>query len=118
MTTTAHSTPTSGPQTDETPLPGMTRPTRPENPADSFTCSGCDTRWRGVSRAHCAACHHTFAGETMFDRHRRDLRGTGICLDPETIRTSTGEPAMFLTNGLWQSIANPAPRTAPRKNPA
>lgn len=35
-----------------------------------LTCSGCPSRWSGLSRAHCSGCHLTFTGVTMFDRHR------------------------------------------------
>ena len=71
------------------------------------SCGGCDNRWSGVSRAHCAACHRTFGGATLFDAHRRDG-----CLDPETIMTtpkdgSAPQRAMFLTDGIWQSTETP-----------
>lgn len=60
------------------PLP----PGDPPSRAITYSCGGCDTRWAGVSRCHCAGCHETFSGLELFDRHRRDVRGTPTCLDP------------------------------------
>jgi len=35
------------------------------------TCGGCDSEWPGETRrAHCSACHATFANAKLFDRHR------------------------------------------------
>lgn len=79
----------------------------------SYTCGGCNNRWNGISRCHCAAagCHQTFGGIGLFDRHRRDVKGVGTCLDPETIVSpKTGEREMYLTNGIWQSVEAPAVR--------
>jgi hypothetical protein len=78
----------------------------------TYTCGGCDNRWSGVSRAHCSGCHRTFAGFGPFDRHRRELKGEGICVDPNLI-ASREHPEirqMFLTDGIWSSVAEPKPR--------
>lgn len=76
-----------------------------------YTCGGCDSRWSGVSRAHCTGCHRTFGGVNLFDRHRRDVRGEGTCVDPATIvGKESGEREMFETNGIWQSVETPAER--------
>lgn len=77
----------------------------------TYSCGGCETRWPGVSRCHCSGCHNTFAGIDLFDRHRRLIKDVGICLDPATITSpKTGEREMYLTNGLWSSVAEPKPR--------
>jgi hypothetical protein len=79
--------------------------------SEIFTCGGCDNRWTGTSRCHCSAagCHRTFAGLALFDRHRVD----GACVEPETITRepkdgSEPERVMFLTDGIWQSVEEPA----------
>ncbi len=86
-------------------------------PPVTYSCGGCDTRWSGVSRCHCAGCHRTFAGANLFDRHRRDIKGESGCLDPETIVSKSdqrkGEREMFLTANLWQGVETPAPRRSP-----
>lgn len=77
----------------------------------TYSCHGCDNRWPGVSRCHCGSCHRTFNAVGPFDTHRRERRGEGYCVDPETIvHTKTGERLMFETNGIWSSSENPAPR--------
>jgi hypothetical protein len=38
----------------------------------SISCAGCGNRWYGIDRAHCTACHRTFADIDLFDRHRVD----------------------------------------------
>lgn len=85
-----------------------------QNGVGAYTCQGCDNRWSGVSRAHCRSCDRTFGGSAMFDRHRRDVKGIGTCLDPEFIVIAeTGRREMFLTAGLWQSVETPAPKRGP-----
>ena len=71
----------------------------------TYSCSGCDTRWSGVGRAHCAKCHATFGGVTQFDAHRRDIKGIGTCLDPAAITNKAGEPTMKLVGNLWKTTA-------------
>lgn len=66
----------------ESPAPA---PEKPQNRLQRLTCSGCDNTWTGVTRCHCSGCHRTFAGLTLFDAHRRDIRGQGTCLDPATL---------------------------------
>ncbi|HEX3778494.1 MAG TPA: hypothetical protein VHX38_02425 [Pseudonocardiaceae bacterium] len=67
----------------------------PQRRTQTATCSGCDARWTGSSRAHCTApnCHRTFATAGLFDRHRRGF----ACIDP------TGIDGMELRDGLWRS---------------
>lgn len=59
-----------------------------------YTCGGCNNGWGGYRTAHCASCHETFSGVTVFDEHRKD----GICQLPEKVgmkynRRGTGENA-------------------------
>lgn len=44
-------------------------------------------------RAHCGACHVTFAGVRYFDRHRKD----GRCLDP-------AELGLTLKGSVWGTV--------------
>lgn len=68
-----------------------------------YTCGGCDNTWTGVSRAHCGGCHRTWTGVDLFDRHRRDFRGVGTCIDPATIIDKHGNPTQVYRDGLWRS---------------
>ena len=77
-----------------TPLPSPQN--RSQRVAPVITCSGCDNTWTGQGRMHCSGCHRLFAGLGLFDAHRRDVRGSGTCLDPATL------PAMRLDNGVWR----------------
>lgn len=66
------------------------------------SCSGCESRWGGLGRAHCSACHRTFSSVALFDRHRSSVGEHGECLNPEEIvHTRTGDVVMFLRNGIW-----------------
>jgi hypothetical protein len=49
------------------------------------TCGGCDSEWPGETRrAHCSACHLTFANYKVFDAHRYgDLKRR--CRDPRIL---------------------------------
>lgn len=70
-----------------------------------LTCSGCDARWSGVSRAHCAAdqCHHSFASASLFDLHRSVAGEHGTCRNPRDIVNTQGNRVMFYREGLWRS---------------
>jgi hypothetical protein len=75
---------------------------RVRRPAPPNTCGGCDATWTGDGRAHCSACHRTFAGVGLFDRHRSMAGERGACADPAALRHGeTGEPVMFLRHGMW-----------------
>lgn len=68
----------------------------------TYTCGGCDNRWSGVNRAHCSACHRTFAAPKWFDQHRVNAK----CVDPETIMVTPrdGSPqrrSQAFRNGVW-----------------
>lgn len=43
-------------------------------PQAGFPCPRCGRTWTGLSRCHCATCHHSFTSATAFDRHRRAFR--------------------------------------------
>lgn len=60
-----------------------------------LTCGGCPSRWSGLGRAHCSACHLTFTGVSAFDRHRSD----GGCLLP----TDLG--MVLRDGGIWGAPA-------------
>jgi hypothetical protein len=81
----------------------VTNKTRTPRKSYRITCGGCDNTWTGLTRAHCAACHHTFVGIGFFDRHReRESDGGAHCVDPATITTGHGDRLMFLRNdGIW-----------------
>ena len=63
-----------------------------------YTCGGCESKWTGLSYAHCSGCHRTFSAVGLFDRHRR----LGGCLDPAIMRTKANEPIMRLDGGIWR----------------
>jgi hypothetical protein len=83
--------------------PQSPHPTPPRLPADdgrasnAITCLRCDAWWTGLKACHCTACHHTFVGIRSFDTHRRG----GHCIDPVTIRTEAGDPALVPANRDW-----------------
>ena len=62
----------------------------------------CGRTWkqRGNRTGHCARCHETFEGVTLFDRH---LNGTG-CHVPTEMEYPTGY-ALQLVNGSWRTTA-------------
>lgn len=68
-----------------------------------ITCGGCDNTWTGLTYAHCGACHITFAGVGLFDRHReREEGGDAHCVAPPMIVDKNDDPMMFLrADGIW-----------------
>lgn len=73
------------------------------------TCSGCSASWTGLAAAHCAACHRTFAGASLFDRHRAAGHGShGTCLDPGELRGRDGYRLMLERDGVWHGPPMPA----------
>jgi len=50
------------------------------------------------SQAHCASCHHTFAGVTGFDAHRK----AGRCVHPATL-------GMVEVNRVWRRVETRRP---------
>lgn len=52
--------------------------------------------------AHCGACHETFSGTGLFDKHRGQHGERGRCLDPREIRHLAGHEIMFHRGGMWR----------------
>lgn len=69
-----------------------------------ITCGGCAARWTALGACHCSACHQTFSGVALFDRHRSVAGGEhGSCLPPgRLIHATTGERLMFERDGMWR----------------
>jgi hypothetical protein len=86
---------------DPPPDAGNT-PTRATQTQTGASCNGCGTTWTGLSRAHCAACHRTFAAAGLFDRHRSTTGDHGTCLNPATLTNANGERVMFHRDGMWR----------------
>lgn len=59
----------------------------------TYSCGGCDVRWRGVRTCHCAACHRSFGSVYLFDKHRRSSH----CIAPET-----WDDDSRLVDGVWR----------------
>ena len=68
----------------------------------SISCAGCGARWYGIDRAHCPACHRTFADADLFDRHRVDDE----CVNPVRLGMVKHQKT-----GVWE------PRTTVTKRP-
>lgn len=50
-----------------------------------ITHGECGKQWTGLSRAHCAACHLTFASDSAAEKHRVGKFGIDRrCVDPAT----------------------------------
>lgn len=103
-------TTTDGP-TDTTTKPGQRKTGTVAN-----TCGGCDATWTASRAAHCGACHRTFSGVDLFDRHR-DQRGEhGACLDPATLTDTHGQPVMFFRDNMWRGPEMPRSAITARGN--
>jgi len=68
----------------------------------TFTCGGCPAVWTAQAAAHCGACHASFSGIRLFDRHRSLVGLHGRCVDPAGLM-SRGEPICELRDGVWRS---------------
>lgn len=79
-------------------------------PRDAITCPRCGNWWTGLISCHCGACHCSFTGIGAFDIHRRG----GKCVDPETILTKTGEPALIPANKPWPGWSQTGTWDGPR----
>lgn len=84
----------------------VTMPTREKRDV-SNSCSACDRTWTALGAAHCAAegCHQTFAGATLFDRHRSLVGDHGCCRNPAEIVDVHGQRLMFCIDGVWRGPA-------------
>jgi len=56
-------------------------------------CAGCEQRWYGIDRAHCANCHRTFTDADLFDRHRVDHE----CRNPVSLNM-----IKHAKSGVWE----------------
>jgi hypothetical protein len=66
----------------------------------------CGKKWHssGNRTGHCALCHQTWEGVTLFDKHQRvSADGLVICLDPATIEFPKGYPLKQDEWGTWSS---------------
>ena len=66
--------------TTQVPHAHRSRRVTPEKYVEGYGTCQCGTSWTGYEACHCAGCHHTFAGERAFVKHR--VRGR--CQDPES----------------------------------
>jgi hypothetical protein len=87
-------------------VPGVLTPERPSDGSERAgerrtgpSCNGCGAVWSGLSACHCSACHRTFAGIGLFDRHRDQHGERGKCVDPATL--TKGTPIVF-RDGMWR----------------
>lgn len=48
------------------------------------------------ARADCSACGRRFASVDLFDLHRRQIRGRGVCVDPRAL-------GMLPADGVWRT---------------
>lgn len=83
--------------------PRLAPPVIPMAERPPYGCAGCTSRWGGLRTAHCGACHVTFSGLTLFDKHRTAKGAYGECIDPATL-TDHGQQ-LRLVEGIWRSPA-------------
>lgn len=71
-------------------------------PASAIHCR-CGAWWTGLTAGHCTGCHRSFTSIAAFDRHRSGSHAadTRQCLDPATVLTEKGEPALVPANKPW-----------------
>lgn len=63
----------------------------------------CGKEWvqRGNRTGHCARCHHTFEGITLFDSHQSiSPEGFVICADPAEMEFQ--KQPLRLVDGTWR----------------
>lgn len=72
------------------------------------THGACGKWWkqRGNRTGHCAKCHETFEGSTLFDWHQLlDDKGSVICRTPADEKWARKE--LRLVDGAWRGPAMP-----------
>jgi len=75
-------------------------------------CPRCPAVWYGVeSICHCGACHHTFSGRELFDRHRDPHGAHGHCRDPADL------PDFHWRDGMWRGPERPLTRRPRPRRP-
>lgn len=76
--------------------------TMPADAPKTATHPACGKTWPNVSRnSHCPGCHQTFSSHKVADRHRRNLDGERVCVDPALLNVDGHTPV--LVNGVWKS---------------
>lgn len=85
--------------------------THPEHNTSHGAC-GKTWRQRGNTTGHCAGCHETFEGLTLFDAHQSNSDGVTVCKEPESMEHPKGFP-LKLVNGSWRST-KPHPNYKPQ----
>jgi hypothetical protein len=70
--------------------------------------SACGKRWKqcGNRTGHCAKCHETFEGITVFDKHQRmNEDGSVTCRNPADVLIS--KQPLRLVDGTWRGPGLP-----------
>jgi hypothetical protein len=91
----------------------MTAPTLADHHRDAvhYPACNCGAVWRqrGNLTGHCTACHQTFQGIELFDRHQStDADGRTHCRAGSEIRLGKAEHRLELIDGVWRG-----PRMSP-----
>lgn len=76
--------------------------------AELTTHGKCGKSWkqRGNRTGHCAGCHETFEGLSVFDAHQRiGDGGTVVCLPPEEV--TVNKSPLRLVDGTWRGPGLP-----------
>jgi ribosomal protein L34E len=70
--------------------------------AVQFPACSLDHVWRqrGNRTGHCAKCHETFEGISLFDAHQTVKDGKTICKDPRT--EAIGGKTLRQVDGAWR----------------
>lgn len=74
--------------------------------SDEVTHSKCGRTWlqRGNRTGHCALCHESFEGVSLFDKHQRvSPDGFVTCVDPATMEFPKDYPLKQDEYGTWST---------------
>lgn len=78
------------------------------------TCITCQKSWGGANTSHCAACHETFSGIRLFDKHRLHYGEHGRCVDPADVVDIEGYRIMWTdAHGIWRNTRDYVAPTPP-----
>lgn len=76
---------------------------------NTVTHPACGKTWPNLDRnSHCTVCHETFGSHRIADRHRREVEGQMVCVDPAMLTINGRVPV--LRYGLW--VSGPRPTAA------
>lgn len=79
-------------------------------------CITCSKSWSGLNVSHCSACHETFSGVRLFDKHRVHYGERGRCVDPATVTDLYGKRIMWPDdNGTWRATEDYTAPIAPKQ---